>query len=102
MARYSPGPFTAGDLIDRFGGQLLHEVPREHRIGQQGAYLPFSMGQRKCIGDTFAMVEAQLILVTVLRRFHLELVPGQTFEPEPVITLRPRGGVHVIPTARVL
>ena len=24
MARYSPGPFTAGDLIDRFGGQLLH------------------------------------------------------------------------------
>ena len=69
---------------------------------QQGAYLPFSMGQRKCIGDTFAMVEAQLILVTVLRRFHLELVPGQTFEPEPVITLRPRGGVHVIPTARAL
>jgi cytochrome P450 len=69
---------------------------------QQGAYLPFSMGQRKCIGDTFAMVEAQLILVTVLRRFHLELVPGQTFEPEPVITLRPRGGVYVIPTVRAL
>ena len=65
-----------------------------------GAYLPFSMGQRKCIGDTFATVEAQLILTTVLQRVHLSLVPGQTFEPEPVITLRPRGGVHVVATRR--
>lgn len=66
----------------------------------QGAYLPFSMGQRKCIGDTFATVEAQLILTTILQRVHLELVPGQTFEPEPVITLRPKGGVQVVATKR--
>jgi cytochrome P450 len=65
-----------------------------------GAYLPFSMGQRKCIGDTFATVEAQLILTTVLQRVKLELVPGQTFEPEPVITLRPRGGVQVVASRR--
>ena len=54
------------------------------------------MGQRKCIGDTFATVEAQLILTTVLQRVHLSLVPGQNLDPEPVITLRPRGGVHVV------
>lgn len=66
----------------------------------KGAYLPFSMGQRKCIGDTFAMVEAQLVLATVLSRVHLALVPGQAFEPEPVITLRPRGGVQVVATRR--
>jgi cytochrome P450 len=65
-----------------------------------GSYLPFSMGQRKCIGDTFATVEAQLILTTILQKVHLALVPGQTFEPEPVITLRPRGGVHVVATKR--
>ena len=64
------------------------------------SYLPFSMGQRKCIGDTFATVEAQLILTTVLQKVHLSLVPGQTFEPEPVITLRTRGGVHVVDTRR--
>jgi len=67
---------------------------------QHGSYLPFSMGQRKCIGDTFAMVEAQLILATIVKRVHLSLVPGQVFEPEPVITLRPQGGVHVVATAR--
>ena len=61
-----------------------------------GSYLPFSMGQRKCIGDTFATVEAQLTLTTVLQRVHLSLVPGQNLDPEPVITLRPRGGVHVV------
>jgi cytochrome P450 len=65
-----------------------------------GSYLPFSLGQRKCIGDMFAMVEAQLILTTVLQRVHVSLVPGQSFEPEPVITLRPRGGVQVIATRR--
>lgn len=66
----------------------------------KGAYLPFSMGQRKCIGDTFAMVEAQLVLATVLQRMHLALVPGQAFAPEPVITLRPLGGVKVVATKR--
>ena len=74
----------------------LTEDPRR----AHGSYLPFSMGQRKCIGDTFATVEAQLILTTVMQKVHLSLVPGQTFEPEPVITLRPRGGVHVVATRR--
>jgi cytochrome P450 len=72
------------------------EDPRRAR----GAYLPFSMGQRKCIGDAFAMMEGQLILSTVLQRVHLSLLPGQTFEPEPVITLRPKGGVRVVATKR--
>lgn len=63
-----------------------------------GSYLPFSLGQRKCIGDTFALFEAQLILVTMLQRMHLSLVPGQALVPEPVITLRPKNGIHV--TAR--
>ncbi len=67
---------------------------------QHGSYLPFSMGQRKCIGDMFAMVEAQLILTTILQRVKLSLVPGQKFETEPVITLRPRGGVRVVATRR--
>ncbi len=60
------------------------------------AYLPFSQGPRKCIGDGFALMEAQLILATVLQRVHLELVPGQQVTPEPLITLRPKGGVQVV------
>lgn len=54
------------------------------------AWLPFSTGQRKCIGDTFAMVEAQLVLATVLQRFTPSLVPGSPVELSPSVTLRPR------------
>ena len=57
------------------------------------AYFPFGAGPRKCIGDTFALVEATLVLATLARRFVLELPPGLVPDPEPVITLRPRGGL---------
>ncbi|MGV3624539.1 MAG: cytochrome P450 [Archangium sp.] len=65
-----------------------------------GAYLPFSMGQRKCIGDSFAIVEAQLVLVTILQRMQMKLVADQSFEPEPLITLRPKNGVMVMVSKR--
>jgi cytochrome P450 len=61
----------------------------------RGAYLPFSTGARKCIGDMFAMMEAVLMLATFLQRVRLRLVPGAHVEVEPVITLRPRNGVPV-------
>lgn len=74
----------------------LHDDPRR----QHGSYLPFSMGQRKCIGDMFALVEAQLVLASVVQRFHLSLVPGQQIVAEPMITLRPRDGIQVTVTRR--
>jgi cytochrome P450 len=63
------------------------------------AYIPFSSGPRKCIGDGFALMEAVLLLATILQRTHLELVPGQQVVPEPLITLRPKHGVKVIAKA---
>ncbi len=60
------------------------------------AYFPFGGGPRKCIGDTFALVEATLVLATLARKFDLELPVGANPVPEPVITLRPRGGLHML------
>jgi cytochrome P450 len=57
------------------------------------AYLPFSGGPRQCIGNVFAMTEAQLILATVVRRYSLRLVANHPVEPWPLITLRPRYGM---------
>jgi cytochrome P450 len=53
------------------------------------AYFPFGGGPRICIGNTFAMMEAQLILAAISRRYRLELSPGARVEPERGITLRP-------------
>jgi cytochrome P450 len=60
------------------------------------AYLPFGGGSRICIGASFAMTEAALILAMVGRRYRLRLVPDHPVEPVGLITLRPRHGLRMI------
>ena len=59
------------------------------------AYFPFGGGPRVCVGASFAMLEATLLLAMIQRRFHLELVPGHPVEPLPTVTLRPKHGIRV-------
>ena len=60
------------------------------------AYFPFGGGPRVCIGAGFSMMEAVLLLATIAQHFRLALVPGQTIEKLPSVTLRPKSGIHVI------
>jgi cytochrome P450 len=64
------------------------------------SYFPFGAGTRVCIGEQFAWMEGILALATVARRWRLEVVPGQRVEPQPIVTLRVRGGVRVVAQAR--
>lgn len=59
------------------------------------AYFPFGGGPRQCIGNSFALQEAQLVLATVAQRYHLDLLPGHPIVLDPLITLRPRHGIWV-------
>jgi cytochrome P450 len=59
------------------------------------AYFPFGGGPRRCIGQGFAMMEAALVAATLVHRFRFQLVPVQSVEPDPLITLRPRGGIRM-------
>jgi cytochrome P450 len=59
-------------------------------------YLPFGAGPRQCIGNHFALIEAQLIVGTLAQRYRLHLVPGHRVEPWPLITLRPRFGMPMM------
>jgi len=59
------------------------------------AYFPFGGGPRGCVGKLFAMLEGPLILATIAQRFRLVAVPGKPVEPHPILSLRPRHGVHV-------
>lgn len=59
------------------------------------AYLPFGGGQRRCIGEAFALLEARLVLATLLQRYRFEVA-----EPGPIattagITMRPTHAVRV-------
>ena len=57
------------------------------------AYLPFGDGPRICIGASFALQEAVIILATLLARFRFRPVPGRDPRPVMILTLRPEGGV---------
>jgi cytochrome P450 len=60
-------------------------------------YLPFGDGPRICIGQSFAMQEAVIILATMLARFRFTPVQGKTPKPVMILTLRPEGGVWLTP-----
>lgn len=57
------------------------------------AYLPFGDGPRICIGASFALQEAVIILATLLARFKFTAIPGKDPAPVMILTLRPEGGV---------
>ncbi len=56
------------------------------------AYIPFGGGPRICIGNSFAMLEAVLILATIAQQYRLHVT--QPVEREASITLTPRHGVQ--------
>ena len=76
-------------IPDRF--QDRKAVPRY-------AYMPFGDGPRICIGASFAIQEAVIILATLLGRFTFEAVPGKDPDPVMILTLRPEGGVWLTAT----
>jgi cytochrome P450 len=57
------------------------------------AWVPFGTGQRRCVGQEFAMMEGQLALARVLQRYRLTPVAGKPTTMQVSTTLRPRGGV---------
>jgi len=75
-----------------FRPERWYEVePSRHRY----AYFPFGAGPRICIGEQFAWMEGILVLATIVRRWRLQLAPGQKIGLSPTITLRSRYGMRM-------
>jgi cytochrome P450 len=78
---FRPGRFAAG--------------PSARAATTRGEYLPFGAGQRLCIGRDAALVEATVVLATLLHRFEFEPVDESLPKPDPSVTLRPAGGLRL-------
>lgn len=71
---------------ERWDTGLLKQLPKF-------AYFPFGGGPRVCIGQSFAMMEATLVLATIARRVRLSVLPGSPEGLVQSMTLRPKGRV---------
>jgi cytochrome P450 len=73
---------------ERFLPGAPDDIPR-------GAYIPFGLGPRVCLGQHFAVLEMSLIAALVLQRFTLSPVGSTAPKPRMAVTLRPEGGLRL-------
>ncbi len=83
-----PGIWQQPDdfIPERWGNESINEISKY-------AYIPFGGGPRICIGNSFAMMEANLLLATMAQRYQLRLIEGVEIVPQPFITMFPRDGL---------
>lgn len=86
----NPKYFEQPDLFEpeRFSAEREKSIPKH-------AYIPFGAGPRVCIGQSFAMMEAKLILATVLNRFEAITHKNMKYDPQAQITLSNKDGMKV-------
>lgn len=117
MSRLSLGPDRLGEhLIEPNQGVLvspyvLHHdpdvwpdperfdperfLPEAVKNRHSYSFLPFGGGPRLCIGNQFALMEMQVLLIALLSRFTLRPAAGGPVRTNPLISLRPKTAIRV-------
>jgi cytochrome P450 len=89
--RYFPNPTKFNP--DRWLTERSQALPRF-------AYFPFGGGPRQCIGSSFAMMEATLLLAAIGQKFQFRSIPDHPVLPIPSFTLRPKHGIQMTLNSR--
>jgi cytochrome P450 len=85
-ARYFPEPLRFDP--ERWTREFKAALPKY-------TYFPFGGGPRQCIGESFAWMEAILLIATLAQQWKFRLVPGQPVIPQTLLTQRPRHGLSM-------
>jgi len=90
------------DEAESFRPERWINVSDKERERRRFAFLPFSAGGHNCIGQRFAMLEAQLIVAPLVREFCIQIAPSQrqvthTFVPSATMKAKPALRIVVKP-----
>lgn len=75
------------DDPDRFDPERF--TPERADAQPRFAYFPFGGGPRLCMGEAYGTMVSLVIIAMVTQAFRLDLVPGRTTTPQPLISLVP-------------
>ncbi|KAG9444060.1 hypothetical protein H6P81_015400 [Aristolochia fimbriata] len=92
-------PVLALHHSEELWGKDVHEFNPERFAGKSFApgrhFMPFAAGPRNCVGQSFAMMEAKIILAMFLTRFKFTISENYRHAPVIVLTLKPKHGVLI-------
>jgi len=71
-------------------------TPERCALRPRFAWYPFLGGPHQCIGQELALMEITLVVAMLVQSFRFHLAPGFHVEPQPMLSLRPRGGLSLI------
>src|SRR5262249_60955390 len=88
-------------VIERYGQNLTISIPAASLARSEQKLIVLltflsGVGPRICIGATFAIQEASMMVAAVMRHFTLEMASGCIPWPVQKVTLRPKDGLRMI------
>jgi cytochrome P450 len=72
-----------------------HFLPEAIKARDKFAYMPFSLGQHRCIGEHFALIEIQMVLMRIYAAFHVKVQMDQPATFLPLVTLKPMNPISL-------
>ncbi|KAL1536907.1 cytokinin hydroxylase-like [Salvia divinorum] len=81
-------------------GKDANEFNPERFASKSGAwrqhFIPFAAGPRNCVGQGFALMEANIILAMLISKFSFTISPNYRHAPLLVLTMKPKYGVQIL------
>lgn len=68
---------------ERFNKENIKQRPKHY-------FMPFGWGNRKCIGDHYAMLVVYLTIIRIIQKFNITIIPNQELELKKAPLMSPK------------